>query len=201
MMARVFDALRAKRGRLAEEVRALAEQVLANEARADEALARVAKRRIDAQRIRIHGDYHLGQVLWTGDDFVIIDFEGEPARPLPQRRIKYSPLRDVAGMLRSYRYASAAALRDGRLRVEDVGAVAPWAIAWAEWASASYLVGYLDQLKGSSLIPASPGDVATLLAFYQLEKCVYEIGYELDSRPDWLEIPIRGLLSLIEGPG
>ena len=198
MMARVFDAVRGRLTALPPEARALAEKVLAHEAHADAVLSRVAKHRIDAMRIRIHGDYHLGQVLWTGDDFVIIDFEGEPARPLSQRRIKRSPLRDVAGMLRSFRYASEAALRDGRLRSEDIGVVAPWTRAWAEWVSVAFLSGYLEPLKGSPLIPANLKDVSTLLDFYRLEKCIYEVGYELDSRPDWIEIPLRGLLALIE---
>ncbi len=149
------------------------------------------------QRIRVHGDYHLGQVLWTGDDFVIIDFEGEPTRPLSQRRFKRCPLRDVAGMLRSFQYAAEAALRSGRLRHEDVVTLGPWAALWVDWVSSAFLDGYLEKMKGTSLFPADLQSTKTLIEFYLLEKVIYEIGYELDHRPDWLEIPLRACLSLV----
>jgi maltose alpha-D-glucosyltransferase/alpha-amylase len=173
--------------------------VLAAEPRVERALAKVTRRRLDAVRIRVHGDYHLGQLLWTGDDFVIVDFEGEPARPLSQRRFKRSPLRDVAAMLRSFDYVSEAALRDGRLRAEDVTAVAPWAHAWVDWVSAAFLRGYFDTLRGGPLLPPSPAEIAVLIEFYLLEKCISEIGYELDHRVEWLEIPMRSLLALAAG--
>jgi maltose alpha-D-glucosyltransferase/alpha-amylase len=198
MMARTFERLRGRLVQLPDAARLTAEQVLAAEPRAERALARIAKRRIDATRIRTHGDYHLGQILWTGDDFMIIDFEGEPTRPLSQRRFKRSPLRDVAGMLRSFAYVSEAALRDGRLRAEDVAQVAPWGHAWADWISAAFLRGYLDTLRGGPLLPPGPADVALLIDFYLLEKCISEIGYELDHRNEWLEIPMRGLLALTD---
>ena len=126
-LARTFERLRGRAAALPPEQRALADAVLAREADLDRRLARIAARRIDVVRIRIHGDYHLAQVLWTGEDFVIIDFEGEPGRPLSQRRFKRAPLRDVAGMVRSFYYASAAALRDGRHRHEDVAGSRTWA--------------------------------------------------------------------------
>jgi len=148
-------------------------------------------------RTRLHGDYHLGQVLWTGDDFRIIDFEGEPGRPLSQRRFKRSPLRDVAGMLRSLRYAAAAALRNGTRRPEDVVKLEPWARAWSAWVNASFLAGYLNAAKESRIVPKTDADLSLLLEFFLLEKCTYEIGYELNNRPDWLEIPMQGLLELL----
>jgi maltose alpha-D-glucosyltransferase/alpha-amylase len=147
--------------------------------------------------MRIHGDYHLGQVLWTGNDFVIIDFEGEPGRPLSQRRFRRNPLRDVAGMVRSLRYASAAELRSGRHRPEDAVRLEAWARAWSGWVSAAFLAGYLERAQGSRLVPTNGADLAMVLEFFLLEKCVYEIGYELNNRPDWLEIPLRGLLELL----
>ena len=153
-----------------------------------------------AVKTRYHGDYHLGQVLLAKNDFIIIDFEGEPGRPLTQRRFKRAPLRDVAGMLRSLQYASAAALRDGRHRPEDVARLEPWARAWADWVSASFLGGYLDRIRGTRLLPPSDADLSLLLDFFMLEKCVYEINYELNNRPDWLEIPVRGLLALLPVP-
>ncbi len=196
-LARTFDLLRGRMKQLTPEQTALAEVIFAREHEIDLRLARITKRRVDVMRIRIHGDYHLGQVLWTGDDFVIIDFEGEPGRPLSQRRFKRNPLRDVAGMLRSLQYASVAGLRDGRHRAEDVVRLGAWARAWSEWVSASFLGGYLDRARGTRLLPSTEEDLALLLEFFVLEKCIYEIGYELDNRPDWLEIPLRGLLGLL----
>jgi maltose alpha-D-glucosyltransferase / alpha-amylase len=194
-LSRTFELLRSRLPRLGPEQRALVEAVLPHEAQIDRTLAAITVRRIDATRIRIHGDFHLGQVLWTGDDFAIIDFEGEPGRPLSQRRFKRPPLRDVAGMIRSFHYASAAALTDGRLRHEDIAQLAGWAPPWAHWVSASFLGGYLDRAKDSSLVPRKPGDLELLLEFFLLEKCIYEVGYELNNRPDWLEIPLRGLIA------
>jgi maltose alpha-D-glucosyltransferase/alpha-amylase len=196
-MARTFDLLRVRSAMLSESQRALAAVVLAREAEIDQVLSRVTRRRIDAIRTRVHGDYHLGQVLWTGDDFVIIDFEGEPNRPLSQRRFKRTPLRDVAGMIRSLQYASAAALVGGRHRPDDVPRLSAWARGWSEWVSASYLAGYLDHARGTKLVPPNEHDVGLLLEFFLLEKCIYEIGYELNNRPDWVEIPMRGLLGLL----
>jgi maltose alpha-D-glucosyltransferase/alpha-amylase len=197
LMARTFDLLRAKLRLLNPDLRALAETVVAREAEIDSHLAQITKRRIDVQRTRIHGDYHLGQVLWTGENFLIIDFEGEPGRPLSQRRFKRSALRDVAGMLRSLQYASAAALRDGRHRAEDVPRLEVWARAWSDWVSASFLGGYMDRARGTKVVPPNESDLKLLLDFFLLEKCIYEIGYELNNRPEWLEIPLRNMLALL----
>jgi maltose alpha-D-glucosyltransferase/alpha-amylase len=106
-------------------------------------------------------------------------------------------MRDVAGMLRSLRYASAAALRSGRHRPEDVARLDVWARAWSGWASSAFLAGYLEIARGSRVVPSSDADLNLMLEFFLLEKCVYEIGYELNNRPDWLEIPMRALLELI----
>jgi maltose alpha-D-glucosyltransferase/alpha-amylase len=195
--ARTFDLVRSRLPTLPPETRALAETVIAREGELDRLLARVVKRRIDVMRMRIHGDYHLGQVLWTGDDFKIIDFEGEPGRPLSQRRFKRNALRDVAGMVRSLRYASAAAVRDGRHRAEDAARLEAWAPAWANWVSGAFLGGYLERAQGSRFVPRNDSDTALLLEFFLLEKCVYEIGYEINNRPQWLDIPLRGLLELL----
>jgi maltose alpha-D-glucosyltransferase/alpha-amylase len=138
-------------------------------------------------------------VLWTGKDFVIIDFEGEPGRPLSQRRFKRNALRDVAGMIRSLHYASAAAMRNGKHRPEDLAMLQPWARAWSQWTAAAFLEGYLAKPPPRS-IPRNEADLQLLLDFFLLEKCVYEVGYELDNRPDWVEIPLRGLLALIPEP-
>jgi maltose alpha-D-glucosyltransferase/alpha-amylase len=163
----------------------------------DARLAEVVSRKIEVDRIRSHGDYHLGQVLSTGDDFVIIDFEGEPARPLIERRYKRCPLRDVSGMLRSFHYAGAAALRRGRVRPEDAPLLERWVEAWVGWACAAFLAGYFRAAQGATFVPASDADTQLLIDFYALEKCIYEVAYELMNRPDWLEIPLRGVARLL----
>jgi maltokinase len=138
--------------------------------------------------IRTHGDYHLGQTLWAEDDWVILDFEGEPARSLTERRRKRSPLRDVAGMLRSFAYAAIAA---SMLR----GADAP--DGWEEQAREQFLAGYF-QTVDPTLLPSGQVAIERLLAVFELEKAVYELRYELDNRPDWVGIPVAGIQRLIE---
>ncbi len=197
MADRTWTALRRKQAKLDEPTRALVAQVLAREAEVIRMASRITEKRVEVDRIRVHGDFHLGQVLWTGDDFVIVDFEGEPARPLSQRRFKRCPLRDVAGMLRSFHYAAASALLGGRQRVEDVPALEHWAAAWTDWVSREYVASYLECAGKTSLVPRSKDDTARLLEFYLLEKCIYEISYEIDNRPHWLHIPLRGLLSML----
>ncbi|HEX5064234.1 MAG TPA: phosphotransferase, partial [Kofleriaceae bacterium] len=199
-MARTFEQLRGHLDSLMPETQSLAEAVLAREGDIDRVLEHITRRRIDCIRTRIHGDYHLGQVLWTGDDFIIIDFEGEPGRPLSQRRFKRNPLRDAAGMLRSLEYASEAALRDGRNRPEDLPVLQEWAHAWSQWASAAFLAGYFENVAGKRILPPNDADLELLLRFFLLEKVIYEISYELNNRPDWAEIPMRGLLALLQMP-
>jgi len=195
--ARAFDVLRRRKAELAPDVRARAEEVIARELELDRVLARVTKRRIDTVRARHHGDYHLGQVLWTGADFVIIDFEGEPGRPLSQRRFKRCPLRDVAGMIRSLQYASAVALQSGKRRPEDLELLEGWANDWSAWTSAQFLAGYLERAEGARFVPKHDPDLELVLEFFLLEKVIYEIGYEINNRPDWVDIPLRGLLALL----
>ena len=138
--------------------------------------------------IRHHGDYHLGQVLWARDDWVILDFEGEPARSLAERRRKRSPLRDVAGMLRSFAYAASAADLAGGARAPD---------GWETRAREEFLAGYFETVD-RTLIPSSQAAVDRLLSLFELEKAVYELRYELNHRPDWLGIPVAGILRLLE---
>jgi len=144
--------------------------------------------------IRHHGDLHLGQTMYVAADadrrWVILDFEGEPARPLIERRRKRSPLRDVAGMLRSFAYAASA--------VElQRGAQAPE--GWEQAARERFLTGYFDTVD-SSLLPPGQGAAHTLLTVFELEKAVYELRYEVDNRPDWVSIPVAGIARLLEEP-
>ncbi|HSM51504.1 MAG TPA: putative maltokinase, partial [Thermoanaerobaculia bacterium] len=158
---------------------------------------------LSALRTRHHGDLHLGQVLWTGRDFVLFDFEGEPARPLSTRRLKLSPLRDVAGMLRSFDYAAhqglAALETTGEIPAEGTAAYLPWAAFWSRWAGSAYLRSYLRHATPGGFLPTEPAETDALLAVFLLEKAVYELGYELDNRPHWLHLPLRGLLELVGG--
>jgi trehalose synthase-fused probable maltokinase len=137
--------------------------------------------------IRHHGDYHLGQVLWTERGWIVLDFEGEPARPLPERRRKRSPLRDVAGMLRSFAYvASAVSITRGIEPPPD----------WEARCRAEFMAGYLDEVE-PNLIPTGPA-LERVLQIFELEKAVYELRYELDNRPDWVRIPVAGILRMLD---
>jgi maltose alpha-D-glucosyltransferase/alpha-amylase len=184
----------------AAAIRALAER----EQEILDRLRSLADVKMDATRIRTHGDYHLGQVLFTGRDFVIIDFEGEPARPLGERRLKRSPLRDLAGMLRSLQYATASTMED---QVER-GLVTPdqpnhdhlatWLDWWHDWAAAGFLSGYLDTAEGQAFLPADPDHTRLLLDAFLLEKAVYELGYEMNNRPAWVGIPLAGIAQVLD---
>ena len=197
-----FQRLREHVPELPEPVRSDAKRVLELEGEARKRLRVLQRRTIQALRIRCHRDYHLGQVLHTGKDFVIIDFEGEPARPLSARRIKSSPLRDIAGMLRSFHYASSVGLRNQVARAADTAArMDPWAHLWYVWASAAFLRGYQAQVGGLELLPKSLEDRAAILDAYLLEKTMYEVGYELNNRPDWVSVPLKGFLQLMEPSG
>jgi trehalose synthase-fused probable maltokinase len=138
--------------------------------------------------IRTHGDYHLGQTMLSDRGWVILDFEGEPARPLPERRLKRSPLRDVAGMLRSFSYVTAGARILRGVEVPD---------GWEDRARDAFLEGYFDRVE-PSLLPPGEAPTRQLLAVFELEKAVYELRYELNNRPDWVAIPVAGIVRLLE---
>jgi maltose alpha-D-glucosyltransferase/alpha-amylase len=180
----------------------MAERVLALEGELINRYRPLFERRIRAHRIRIHGDYHLGQVLWTGKDFVILDFEGEPAVALSERRIKRSPLRDVAGMIRSFHYAAYMGLQQhverGSLPPENLAMFEPWARFWNHAVSATFLRAYRQALGPSKVLPETPEDLQVMLHAYLLNKASYELGYELNNRPAWLKIPLQGILHLLE---
>ena len=151
------------------------------------------------RRIRIHGDYHLGQILRSEGDFVILDFEGEPARPLGERREKQTPLKDVAGMLRSFSYAAAAGLHRLGERGSglDLRAAEMWAELWANAVTSAYLGSYASTIESlPGLIPA-PSEAQSLLEACLLEKALYELLYEINNRPTWVPIPLRGILPLL----
>jgi maltose alpha-D-glucosyltransferase/alpha-amylase len=156
------------------------------------------------KRIRIHGDYHLGQTLRTGTerasgDFVLLDFEGEPARPLIERRQKQSPLKDVAGMVRSFSYAAHAGvnhvLAEGRSGTAPEP-LAAWALLWQNSVASEFLKAYRAAIAANSDLIPPPEQAQTLYTAYLLEKALYELLYELNNRPTWLRIPISGILSM-----
>jgi maltose alpha-D-glucosyltransferase/alpha-amylase len=148
-------------------------------------------------RLRCHGDYHLGQVLVTEGDIVILDFEGEPARPLAERRAKSSPLHDVAGMLRSFSYASLTALNAATLtRREDIERLSPWATLWETWVSAVFLRSYLAITADAAILPSQTQELDIVLQTFVANKALYELGYELNNRPAWVHVPLSGLLRL-----
>jgi maltose alpha-D-glucosyltransferase/alpha-amylase len=183
---------------LPESIRPEAEAALASEEALLARFQRIVGAKIEASRTRTHGDYHLEQVLFTGSDYMIIDFEGEPLRPISERRIKRTPLRDVAGMLRSFEYAAYSALfsRTGGTTVtpDEAALLRRWADYWTFWASAAFLGSYIKHTGAAPFMPAARADLETLLEVYVLEKAVYELGYEMNNRPTWMSIPLSGIL-------
>jgi maltose alpha-D-glucosyltransferase/alpha-amylase len=166
-------------------------------------LRRLSATPVDAFRIRCHGDYHLGQVLWTGKDFFVIDFEGEPSRSLGWRRLKRPATFDLAGMIRSLHYAGqAAALRvnlefGSSNESERRHLFDSWIAHWHRCISTRFLDAYLDVARRSPWLPSRHSDIATLLDFFRLEKAMYELSYELNSRPTWVDIPAHGILDIL----
>ncbi len=179
-----------------------AQAVLGKHEQIDARLRGLMSRRFGGTRIRVHGDLHAGQVLFTGRDLVVIDFEGEPTRPLSERRLKRSALRDVAGMIRSFHYAAYGSLLQPDLgpnvRLEDAAALDPWVRAWYRWVTAAFLRGYRDTTAGADFLPGDDGEWSTLLDAMLFHKAFYELGYELNNRPDWVIIPLRGLAQLLD---
>ncbi|NJO81003.1 MAG: maltose alpha-D-glucosyltransferase [Cyanobacteria bacterium RM1_2_2] len=164
----------------------------------------VLNQQVTAMRSRCHGNYHLEEVLYTGKDFVIIDFEGEPNRTLSERRMKRSPLRDIASMIQSFYYASQVALRNeiesGLIREENQDIMQQWAQFFHAWASIAFLKHYLARAEGASFLPKTYQELQMLLDAYLLEKAVYELGYEMTYRPSWLDIPLRRVIELLQPP-
>jgi len=196
---RVFDLMRKNLKKTGPEIRPEIEGLLAKEKEIVKGFAKLSSSKLASTKIRIHGDYHLGQVLYTGNDFVIIDFEGEPARPIGERRLKRSPLRDVAGMIRSFHYPTYSILYSRKMYSEqEIHDLRPWAEAWYKSVVATYLKSYLSTVKAKSFVPAERGEFDLMLKAYLMEKAIYEVGYELNNRPDWVTIPLHGIKDLME---
>ncbi len=201
MLQRSFDRLARAQSSATPHVASLIEQVLIARGFIDQRLNRVTKLRTEVQRIRTHGDLHLGQILFTGQDFLIVDFEGEPARPLHERRYKRCALRDVMGVLRSFDYAVSSELRGERYREEDYLKLNAWAQGFLEHTGKHLVAAYFARAEGAVFLPTEPGVKEALMEFFEFEKVIYEIRYELENRPDWLELPLTGLLQLLKRCG
>jgi maltose alpha-D-glucosyltransferase / alpha-amylase len=197
------DALRLlaqHRSTLPVELLPLADRVLAGGRNLDARLRPLIDRRIGGMRIRIHGDFHAGQTLDTGRDIMLIDFEGEPGRPLSERRLKRPALTDVAGMIRSYHYAAFGPVVERRLRGADpaeLEIVSRWAELWYGWVAPAFLGGYREATADATFLPASDSEFVIMLDALLLQKAAYELRYELNSRPDWAGIPLEGLAALL----
>jgi maltose alpha-D-glucosyltransferase/alpha-amylase len=183
--------------RLPDDLVESASEVLRHRGRLLARLERLQGLEPECLKIRIHGDYHLGQVLRTASDFVIIDFEGEPTRKLAERRAKHSPLKDVAGMLRSFGYAAHVALMNHvARRPGDLERLIPWAQLWERSVCGVFLRAYFAAASGSQLLPDDRGTLETILDALLIDKLLYELRYELDNRPAWVGVPLAGLLAL-----
>ncbi len=187
---------------LPPEVQAQAKRVLALEPDILKKLREICDRRLDVVRIRQHGDYHLGQILYTGKDFLVIDFEGEPAVSISERRLKRSPLKDVASMIQSFHYAAFAALlkhvERGTLSEGQLQTMTSWARFWARWVSAIFYKAYLKTSGAAPFLPAAQADLQMMTEVLLLRNAIYELGYELNNRPDWVKIALQEILELME---
>jgi maltose alpha-D-glucosyltransferase/alpha-amylase len=153
---------------------------------------------INVDKIRVHGDYHLGQVLFTGKDFVIIDFEGEPMRPIEERRQKRPAFQDLAGLIRSFHYAVyAALLQDHSPTKDDLKRLMPFGEIWFYEVSRAFLKSYLEAVNCASFVPKTLDEQERLLRAFLLSKAMYELLYELNNRPDWVMIPLRGIVQIL----
>ncbi|HTN03862.1 MAG TPA: phosphotransferase, partial [Planctomycetaceae bacterium] len=196
--------LRNKLKELPEEAQNDAKELLQAEQALVDRLRSIVGRKLSGSRIRCHGDYHLGQVLFTGKDFVILDFEGEPSHRLSERRIKRSPLRDVAGMIRSFDYASQSVLLSrmtGIILKEELPVFEEWAGFWSSWVSALYLAAYLKAVGNAAFATQSAEEIRTLLDVFLLERAVCELANELNLRPTRAQASLRGILRILESRG
>jgi maltose alpha-D-glucosyltransferase/alpha-amylase len=195
---RSFDTLRSRVSSLPENAQSRISEALSREGEIRDRLLLLRDKRMSGNRIRQHGDYQLSNVLYSGSDWFITNFEGDPYRPLSERRIKRSALRDVATMLRSFHYVSHAAL------FGDVPGIVPsreaypqlerWAKTWYQWVSNIFLESYLKVASGGQFLPKDYEETRTLLGAYMIERALSEIEYELEHRPEWARIPVHGIL-------
>ena len=194
LTGKVLRQLKLRGPRLSGKLAELAYHLLTHEAALYKRFEPLLERRLTARRCRIHGHYHLGKLLYTGKDFLVLDFEGDSTRPLAERRRKRSALRDVAAMVRSFEYAAQIALRDAAIvREADRTAAEPWARLWMTWTPAAFLGAWLEATKGSPIVPRERAETEMLLDTLNLEQALDDVHVELDRRPDWAMIALRSL--------
>ncbi|WP_309229794.1 maltose alpha-D-glucosyltransferase [Oscillatoria sp. FACHB-1407] len=198
LTGQVFLRLRDRLHTLPNDTRVLAEAALSHHDRYLGRFRLILDQKITAKRTRYHGDYHLGQVLYTGKDFIIIDFEGNTARSLNERRMKRSPLRDIAGMLQSFHYATSYALQreieSGMIHPDQRARMQQWSQFWEYWVSAAFLHSYLAVASRDSFLPRHQSELKILLDHYLLERTIQDLGYELNNRPEQIKIPLQRIL-------
>jgi len=200
LIKRTVNQMKASKKKLNDEQKALIDDIVKNEGLLLSTIKyTLEKKKIHTSKTRVHGDYHLGQVLFTGKDFMIIDFEGEPTRSLTARKLKHCPLKDVAGMLRSFHYAIYMSQLEHKSKIPgDVDFLKPWLDAWYEIVQNTFLDSYLKTAGNASFIPEEERQINDLLSVYTIEKAIYEADYEVNNRPDWLHIPLNGLKKILQ---
>jgi maltose alpha-D-glucosyltransferase / alpha-amylase len=195
---RVFDALKQRRNTVRKADRLLIDQTLAQRAALQRRLNTLLPPDIGGLNIRHHGDFHLGQMLIVKDDIFIVDFEGEPRRALAERRRKAPAARDVAGLIRSIDYSATAALeRALKVAPDEQGKLGAALADWRDNSVAAFLAAYREIMTNSRLWPADPRATGQMLDFFLLEKAFHEVEYELAHRPDWLRVPLTGMLQIL----
>ena len=198
LVGQVFWQLKEQLPTLPEDCQVFAQKILNQHQNYLDRFRLILDQKISAMRTRYHGDYHLGQVLYTGKDFFIIDFEGDPSRNVSERRMKRSPLRDVASMLQSFYYAANVAFQDeletGIIHPEQSDQMYQWVQFWISWVSAAFLHSYLTTASSSTFLPKTQQELKALLHNYLLEKAIYDLGYELNRSSPTIKILLNRIL-------
>ncbi len=199
LIKRTVNQMKSSKRKLNDEQKELIDEIIKNENLLLSTIkSTLEKKKIHTTKTRIHGDYHLGQVLFVGKDFMIIDFEGEPTRSLTARKLKHCPFKDVAGMLRSFHYAIYMGQLENKSKIPgNVDFLKPWLEAWYEIVQEAFLSSYLQTAGDASFIPKEDQEINNLLSVYTIEKAIYEADYEFNNRPDWLHIPLNGLKKIL----
>jgi maltose alpha-D-glucosyltransferase/alpha-amylase len=193
-----INLLKENYARLDKNAKKLADDFIKSEKIIRHFFDKIASSELKSLRIRIHGDYHLGQVLYTGADYLVIDFEGEPESSITDRKIKHSPLKDVAGMIRSFHYAVCAKLYfSSETKNIDPQRLQKSADRWYKLITDAYVDAYMQTMGDISVTFGNRTEMNFLLQLHLLEKAVYELGYELNGRPDWIKIPLKGIQQVL----
>lgn len=199
LIKRTINQMKSSKNKLNDEGKSLVDDIIKNESLLLSTMKyTLEKKKIHTSKTRVHGDYHLGQVLFTGKDFMIIDFEGEPTRSLTARNLKHCPFKDVAGMLRSFHYAIYMGQLENESKIQERDDyMKPWLEAWYETVENEFVGSYLKTAGNASFIPEEERQINDLLSVYTIEKAIYEADYEFNNRPDWLHIPLNGLKKIL----